>query len=298
VQILAKNLPLGVELCQVLALLARPTFDHGPSLADIRRSQSTFVNIRLSTINPFDATGRQWITDMRSKLARMRDYTAGKGFAVDFELVGGASDTSDAVDAVYGAFPLMIGITLLVVFVVVGSAFKSLMVPMRALVTISATLGWAYGLANLVYDDPGLWVPGDTANHNLEFIAGIGVINWFSPVMCFSILVGLGLDYDIFLLSRIYEYRKMGYSEAYSIAMGLDKTSGIISAAGIIMAIAFSGLLLSTEMLLNQCAFYLVFAVLVDTFVMEVLLVPCIMRLLGKWNWWPCKMPEPTKDIR
>ena len=93
VQILAKNLPLGVELCQVLALLARPTFDHGPSLADIRRSQSTFVNIRLSTINPCDATGRQWITDMRSRLGRRRDYTAGKGFAMEFELIGGASDT-------------------------------------------------------------------------------------------------------------------------------------------------------------------------------------------------------------
>ena len=123
----------------------------------------------------------------------------------------------------YGAFPLMIAITLAVVFVVVGTAFRSLMVPLRALVTISMTLGWTYGLANLVYSHA-IWVAGDTTNQSLEFIAGIGVINWFSPVMCFSILVGLGLDYDIFLLSRIFEYRRLGYSESYSITMGLDKT--------------------------------------------------------------------------
>ena len=69
-------------------------------------------------------------------------------------------------------------------------------------------------------------------------------------------------------------------------------------AAGIIMAIAFSGLLFSSQMLLNQCAFYLVFAVLIDTFVIRTVLVPSIMGFAGAANWWPRKCPEPTKELR
>jgi len=122
-------------------------------------------------------------------------------------------------------------------------------------------------------------------------------IYWLIPVMCFSILVGLGLDYDIFLFSRVVEYRKLGYNDRAAIVKGLYRTGGIITAAGVIMFIAFAGLMLSEEMVLNQYGFMLSFAVLADTFVVRTLVVPAIMSLAGPVNWWPGAMPPATKDL-
>ena len=85
-----------------------------------------------------------------------------------------------------------------------------------------------------------------------------GFLCWLVPVMSFSILVGLSLDYDVFLISRIVEYRELGVSDEGSILFGLYKTGRIITAAGIIMAIAFAGLLMSEEGTMNQLSFFLV----------------------------------------
>jgi len=126
---------------------------------------------------------------------------------------------------------------------------------------------------------------------------GSHALYWLIPVMCFSILVGLGLDYDIFLFSRVVEYRKLGYHDQAAIIKGIYRTGGIITAAGIIMFISFSGLMLSSEMALNQYGFMLAFAVLADTFIIRTLLVPAIMQLAGPVNWWPGYMPPSTKDV-
>lgn len=141
--------------------------------------------------------------------------------------------------------------------------------------------------------------------------------------------MGLGLDYDIFLLTRIREYRAMGVSDpgiedTNNVLMGLALTGGVITAAGrtvsvflaarlvdyfhvlllaslacwcfpcswlliagAIMAIAFVGLLFSGEPILNQLSFFLVFSVLFDTLVVRSILVPAMMTMLGRWNWWP-----------
>ena len=120
--------------------------------------------------------------------------------------------------------------------------------------------------------------------------------------MTFSIIVGLGLDYDVFLISRILEFRLNEFDDDGAVLKGLYKTGGIITAAGIIMAVAFSGLLMSGELLLNQTAFILVAAVLIDTFVVRTILVPVLMGLVSKLmgaevSWWPRAMPEPTRFL-
>jgi len=253
----------------------------------------TYLDVRLD-IDPSSPAGVAWLRDTRKYFD---SHLGGNGQAqLQARLAGGATLAEDAVTAVYGVFPVMISVTLIVALVVVGGAFKSVFVPVRAIFTICLTLLWIYGLAVMVYVDGawnGIGTPGLEANRRPK-----GQISWFAPIMCFSILVGLGLDYDIFLLTRILEYRDMGYSEKASVMLGLCKTGGIITAAGIIMAIAFSGLLFSSQMLLNQCAFYLVFAVLIDTFVVRTVLVPSIMGFAGTANWWPRKCPAPTKGLR
>ena len=94
------------------------------------------------------------------------------------------------------------------------------------------------------------------------------------------------------------EFRLEGFTDDSAVLKGLYKTGGIITAAGIIMAVAFSGLLLSGELLLNQTAFMLVVAVLVDTFVVRTVLVPILMGLTGTKSWWPRNLPLPTIDLK
>lgn len=202
----------------------------------------------------------------------------------------GATTEYDAVQAVYKEFPIMIASTLAVVFTLMACAFKSIAAPIRSVGSIVLTLVFCYGLANLVYKH------GAFEGLNSRPFSNQGAIDWLPPIMCFSIVVGLGLDYDVFLISRVLEYRLEGYTNNGSILKGLYKTGHIITAAGIIMAVAFSGLFLSKEMILNQVAFYLVSAVLLDTFLVRTVLVPILMGLFGKEAWWPRpNVPEGTR---
>ncbi len=188
----------------------------------------------------------------------------------------------------YEAFPLALGVTTAVVFVVVGIAFRSLLIPLRSILTIGMTLGLVYGLAAFVYED-------NILNFlHLGGVHGMGALYWIPPVLSFSICVGLGLDYDIFLLTRIAEYRRSGLDDQRAVLMGLARTGRIITAAGGIMAVAFFGLLFSRVALLNQMSFFLVAAVLVDTLLIRTMVVPTIMSLCGRWSWWPARMPAPS----
>lgn len=109
-------------------------------------------------------------------------------------------------------------------------------------------------------------------------------------MVSFPILVGISLDYDIFLVARIAELRHHGgMSTRDAIRAGVESTGKIISVAGLIMAIAFSGLLFSTLPSCNQLSFFMVFAVLFDTFIVRSFVVPAMMTVLGEWNWWPSR---------
>ena len=110
-------------------------------------------------------------------------------------------------------------------------------------------------------------------------------------MLCFCLLVGLGLDYHIFLLNRVMEFRLQGFTDRESVILGLAKTGGVITAAGLIMAVAFLGTFFAGEPVLQQLSFFIIVAVLVDTFVVRAMLVPAMMVTLGKYNWWPRKMP-------
>jgi len=120
-------------------------------------------------------------------------------------------------------------------------------------------------------------------------------IYWIIPIMSFSILVGLALDYDIFLMSRMVEYRKMGWSDRASICLAIQKTGGIITAAGVIMSVSFAGLLIPKSTVLNQYGFSLFIGVAFDTFIVRTVVGPVCLTLFSRImtviNWWPTRMP-------
>merc|ERR1712150_105025 len=121
-----------------------------------------------------------------------------------------------------------------------------------------------------------------------------GGLVWINPVACTFMLIGFGLDYDIFLFSRIYATRKDGTfrDDNKAIVNAVAVTGPVISTAGGIMALAFVGMVVQhSNEFLCQMGFTMIFGVLMDTFVVRTLLVPAFLSMAGRYNWWPGEMP-------
>ncbi|CAL1154720.1 unnamed protein product [Cladocopium goreaui] len=138
--------------------------------------------------------------------------------------------------------------------------------------------------------------PENLAGLALEAI-NAGKLLWKVIPLVTGIAIALGLDYDIFLVSRIVEFRVQRYSDRASIFRGVLKTGDVISGAGLIMSLAFSGLIFSDKIFFQQFGVLIITSVLLDTFVVRTVLVPALMLIAQHWNWWPRSMPPPIHDV-
>ncbi len=166
------------------------------------------------------------------------------------------------------AYPIVVPIVIIGVFLVLLFLFGSYFTPIRLILTIGMSIAFTLGLLYLVY--------------------GIGFgapIFWLLPIMLFSILMGLGLDYDIFLVSRIKEYCQAGMTDKDAIIHALDHTGTIITSCGLVMAAAFSSLMFTELWHINELGFAFTISILIDATVVRLILVPSIMVLLEKFNW-------------
>lgn len=190
----------------------------------------------------------------------------------------------DAIDTVYDRLPVVLAVTMVCCLILIGLLTVSVPFGIMSVTLIFWTIIVVFALGVFVYQDgalgPGAWVP----------LSKDGGLAWMIPALTFTIILGLGLDYSIFLLLRVCECREKGMSDRDAFVYGVARTGPVITSAGIIMAIAFSGLMMSSIPMLNQQAFLLVTAVLIDTFFIGCLATPAIQTPLGKWNWWPRKV--------
>eukprot|EP01105_Mastigella_eilhardi_P013546 TRINITY_DN3089_c0_g1_i3.p1 TRINITY_DN3089_c0_g1~~TRINITY_DN3089_c0_g1_i3.p1 ORF type:complete len:868 (-),score=205.36 TRINITY_DN3089_c0_g1_i3:122-2566(-) len=201
------------------------------------------------------------------------------------------AEQADCVDLTLKYFPYVIGGTAIVVLVLLMVVFRSVFIAARVVVTLSLTLLWVFGFATAVFSAG--WF--NWASGKLDDVHGL---YWLGPVLTFSIILGLGLDYDIFLFSRIVEFRQRGFSDRLAVRFGVERTGAIVTVAGLIMAIAFGGLMSGSTWLIIQMGFLEAFAVVVDTFVVRTVLTPCIVYLAGRANWWPRKLPVAVSELR
>lgn len=198
-----------------------------------------------------------------------------------------SSVAHDTVTAIYDSFPTMMIITLCIIVVLMGIFFRSILTPLRSIVSISLTVAFSFGLAVCVFQIGALdWTHIRTMTSTGDEVC------WLVPIMTFSILVGLALDYDVFVTSRVLEFRMDGNEHRTSIAMGLNATGGIVGAAGLIMAVAFGSLLSSSNPVLYQWSFILTISVLLHTWIVEPLIVPILIGISKKLCWWPRNLPE------
>ncbi|MEM3341589.1 MAG: MMPL family transporter [Thermoplasmata archaeon] len=218
---------------------------------------------------------------------RVRNIYRREAFGSNYT-VGVYSQTTvskDSLEQTYGLFPAMIVVVVVMIYIIIAVMYRSALVPLRLLLTIGLTLSFIYGAAVLFFEYH--W--GVFFLPEIEDVTGI---YWLVPVLCFTLIVGLGLDYDLFIVSRIKEEVWKGKPLEAAIEDALHITGRIVTAAGAIMVISFGGLMLSTMLILVEVGFILAFAILMDTTVVRMLLVPAIMSVAKKWNWWPSYPPQ------
>jgi len=192
---------------------------------------------------------------------------------------GDGAQTADFVHAVYGTFPWMLGLIALCTFVLLARAFRSLLLPLKAVLLNVLSVGAAYGVLVLIWQD----------GHGSEAIWGIpatGAITDFVPLIVFAFLFGLSMDYEVFILSRMREaYDETGSTEQ-AIVHGLARTGRLVTSAALILILAFVALASGPDTDVKIFATGLATGILLDAVVIRALLLPAAMALLGTWNWW------------
>jgi RND superfamily putative drug exporter len=202
------------------------------------------------------------------------------GFPAGTEVVvGGATAQGvDFLDSTYGAFPWLALGVLLVTYVMLLAAFRSIALPLQAVLLNLLTVGAVCGILVLVFQH-GLGASPLGLEPTDE------VMGWI-PVFLFATLFGLSMDYEMFLVLRMRETWEESRDNAQAIVRGLERTGPIVSAAALIMAAAFSGFVAGRVSGLEQLGLGLALGVLIDATIVRAVLVPSSMAVLGHWNWW------------
>jgi RND superfamily putative drug exporter len=180
------------------------------------------------------------------------------------------------------ALAIVAALTIAVLFVMTGS----LILPLKQIVLNGLGLSAMFGILVLIFQDG-----------RLEGLLGYtsqGALEATQLLLLFATVFGLSTDYGVFLLARIKEARDGGYSDSEAIAVGLERTGRIVTAAALLFAVAFGAFVTSDIVVLKVLGLGTAAAVLIDATIVRALLVPSLMRLLGRWNWWA---PAPLRRL-
>jgi putative drug exporter of the RND superfamily len=261
----------------VAATLATVAGVHGtiaPNLPEWRREGAAIVDA-------FD-TADASTSEGRATLDRVRSTVRASGPGV--HLGGKPAQNSDFIEAVYGNFPLMIALIALITFVLLARAFRSLLLPLKAVVLNVISVAAAWGVLEIVWQN----------GHGSNLIWGIpatGSITAWIPLMVFAFLFGLSMDYEVFILARMREEYDRTGSTNEAVIRGIGRTGRLVTSAAIILFLAFVSLASGPETEIKVLATGLAAGILLDATIIRALFVPAVVSLFGRWNWWLPKMP-------
>jgi putative drug exporter of the RND superfamily len=197
----------------------------------------------------------------------------------DASLGGVAAEDRDFVHAVYSNFPYVLAFVILLTYVLLARAFRSLILPLKAAVLNLVSLAAAYGIIVFIFQQG----HGSEAIWNVH--ATQSIIPWI-PLMIFAFLFGLSMDYEVFMLTRMREAYDETGDTPHAIALGLARTGKLVTSAALVLMFAFFVLSSSPGVDIKQFGIGLAAGIIFDATVIRALLVPALMRLLGDWNWW------------
>ena len=240
----------------------------GTNLADIGRDNRTAMLTVLFADEPFTQNSLNTVTQIRNLLTSLQNSDA--SLAQDAILVGGASaSTLDFANETVNQFNTIRILTVAAIFVVLLLVLGSYPLAITGILSIGLSIIWAYAATLLFFNN----------------ILQSGVL-FIIPLVLFLLLYGIGMDYNIFILTRIREEAQKGKETRQAVVDAVDRTGGIITALALILAGALGSLLLSSNRLLEGFGFAIALAVVLDAMVVRTYLVPAIMSLLGPRAWW------------
>lgn len=250
-------LTMGLQQPEQQALL-EPVVNH------FLQSDKILINVMLKA-PATSAEAQDWVRDKASAMSSQKDFTY---------LIGGpAKYNQEIFDEILEKAPYGAGFILLTTFIVLLIAFRSIAIPIKAILMNVISLAATFGIIVWIFQDGHFGVPA----------APIALI---LPIFTFSIVFGLSMDYEVFLISRIQEYYLETGDNDYATLTGLVSTSKIITSAAAII-IAVTGAFAFTEIVpVKQIGVGVALAIFIDATIVRMILVPSLMKLMGKWNWW------------
>jgi RND superfamily putative drug exporter len=204
--------------------------------------------------------------------------------------VGGVpAQNADFIDAVYGNFPLMIALIGILTFILLARAFRSLLLPAKAVLLNVLSVAAAWGVLALV------WQHG-WGSHAIWGVDATGSVPSWMPLMIFAFLFGLSMDYEVFILARMREEFDRTGSTRTAVVRGIGRTGRLVTSAALILFLAFVSMASGPGTDVKMFATGLGAGILFDATVIRALLVPAAVSLFGRWNWW---LPErPARWLR
>jgi uncharacterized membrane protein YdfJ with MMPL/SSD domain len=222
-----------------------------------------------------DAASERSLETLRSDVV---PATVGKLPGAEVAVSGVTAGSKDFIDAMTSRAPIVFLFVLGLAFILLLVTFRSIVVPIKAIVLNLLSVGAAYGVLVLVFQD-------GHGEKLLDFQSVGGVAPWI-PLFLFVILFGLSMDYHVFILSRVREAVNSGMSNDDAVAHGLRSTAGVVTSAALVMVAVFGSFSLGSDQLAKQIGVGLAAAILIDATVIRAVLLPATMKLLGERNWY------------
>ena len=217
-----------------------------------------------------------WVRDLRRQGATKLAGTPN----VTMKIGGLPAFNADYEDLINSKLPLVIAFVVLGTLLALFVAFRSIMIPIKAVLLNLLAVMASFGAVTVVFLD----------GHGATLVGLDGKATGLFPslpVLVFCIVFGLSMDYEVFLVARVAEARKLGRDEGEALVEGLARTGGVITSAAAIMVAVFAAFTLGELLLVKVMGFALAAAVLLDATVIRMAIGPALLRLAGKWNWWP-----------
>jgi len=204
--------------------------------------------------------------------------TLGQVNGLEAHAAGGTATDRDFNDSMISHLPAVFGFVILAAFLLLLVTFRSIVIPIKAIILNLLSVGAAYGAMVLVFQHG--WF------NSLLGVSGTGPIVSWIPLFMFVVLFGLSMDYHVFILTRVRELYDRGMSTEDAVSTAIKSTAGVVTSAAVVMVGVFAVFGTLSWMMFKQMGVGLAFAVLLDATVIRGILLPATMKLLGDWNWW------------
>jgi len=263
---------------EVAQLYATPADQLPPELAAgivvLRETYLREGTVRLDAISPLKSSEPAGT----AVVSKVRAITLDPVAIAKMQVGGGAALGEDFLISQSERIPWAVGTTLLASAIILFFLFGSLAIPIKAVIMTLLSLTASFGALVWIFQEGNL--------SGLLNFEPLGYTIAGNPIIMFAVLIGLSMDYEVLLLSRIQEsYRRTG-DNAAAVADGLARTAGVITGAAMIMVTVFAAFALADTVTIKSIGVGMALAVALDATIIRVLLVPATMRLLGRWNWW------------